>query len=570
MRTRLVLLPVLLVAASMLSSCGGKEPAGDPAAMKLVSTPHRPDFSKRVEKAMENVYCAIGYSLSNCIMVVVDGGKVIIDTTESVEAASEIKALFDELAPGPVKAIIYTHSHPDHILGTSAFHEPGVPIWTHELFIEGMNDQVTSLSETLRRRGAKQFGEFLSAGQRESCGIGPTLRLDDGPMPPMIYPTHTFTGSADFIAGGVRFELHEAPGETHDQIFVWIPEWKVLFPGDNVYQAFPNLYSTRGVRPRPVRQWIASIDHMRALAPEVLVPSHTGVVKGRNQIASILTTYRDAIAFLHDSVIRMANEGRSVDDMDRLIRLPDHLRDHPYLQESYGKVSWSVRGIYDGYLGWFDGNPTSLGRLHPAERAARLLPMLGGRADVLAVVEEALGREEMQWAAELADLLLALDPGDGEAARAKATALEWLGLRDFNANASSYMITSAMELRGEYDPPPKPEIGRETLRDVPVEVIIRSLTARLKPEETADVEMTVAFAFTDTKRNFTFIIRRGVGEVNTRRAGDPDLTLTCTESDFKAFLTGTMNPVAALATGTIKVSGGIDNLLAFRSYLIRP
>ncbi|MFC1888185.1 alkyl sulfatase dimerization domain-containing protein [Thermodesulfobacteriota bacterium] len=570
MRTRLVLLPVIVALASMLLSCGRKEPDVTPAPEKLVSTPHKPDFSKRVEKVTDNVYCAVGYSLSNCIMVVVDGGKVIIDTTESVVAAREIKASFDELAPGPVKTIIYTHSHPDHILGTSVFYEPGVPIWTHERFLDGMNDQMTSIADTIRRRGAKQFGEFLSASQRESCGIGPTLRLDDGPIPPMIYPTETFIGSAGFIAGGVRFELHEAPGETHDQIFVWIPEWKVLFPGDNVYQAFPNLYSTRGVRPRPVRQWIASIDHMRALAPEVLVPSHTGVVKGRDEIASILTAYRDAIAFLHDSVIRMANEGKSVDDMVRLIRLPDHLRDHPYLQESYGKVSWSVRGIYDGYLGWFDGNPTSLGRLHPAESAARLVPMLGGREAVLASIDTALGHEEMQWAAELSDLLLALDPGDDEAARAKATALEWLGLRDFNANASSYLITSAMELRGDYEPPPRPEIGRETLRDVPVEVVIRSLTARLKPEETADVMMTVAFEFTDTGRDFTFIIRRGVGEVNARRAEGPDLKLTCTEPDFKAFLTGAMNPVTALAAGRIKISGGIDDLLAFRSYLIRP
>ena len=86
----------------------------------------------------------------------------------------------------------------------------------------------------------------------------------------------------------------------------------------------------------------------------------------------------------------------------------------------------------------------------------------------------------------------------------------------------------------------------------------------------ADVMMTVAFEFIDTGRDFTFIIRRGVGEVNARRAEDPDLKLTCTEPDFKAFLTGAMNPVAALAAGKIRVSGGIDSLLAFRSYLIRP
>ncbi|HPU00780.1 MAG TPA: alkyl sulfatase dimerization domain-containing protein [Bacillota bacterium] len=42
------------------------------------------------------------------------------------------------------------------------------------------------------------------------------------------------------------------------------------------------------------------------------------------------------------------------------IKLPPHLAACPELREIYGKISWSVRCIYDGYLGWFDGNVTSL------------------------------------------------------------------------------------------------------------------------------------------------------------------------------------------------------------------
>jgi alkyl sulfatase BDS1-like metallo-beta-lactamase superfamily hydrolase len=50
--------------------------------------------------------------------------------------------------------------------------------------------------------------------------------------------------------GGLTFLLKEAHGETHDQLFVWIPEKKALLPGDNYYESFPNLYSIRGTSPR--------------------------------------------------------------------------------------------------------------------------------------------------------------------------------------------------------------------------------------------------------------------------------------------------------------------------------
>jgi glyoxylase-like metal-dependent hydrolase (beta-lactamase superfamily II) len=50
--------------------------------------------------------------------------------------------------------------------------------------------------------------------------------------------------------GGVRIELVEAHGETHDQLFVWLPDKSVLLPGDNYYHSFPNLYSIRGTSPR--------------------------------------------------------------------------------------------------------------------------------------------------------------------------------------------------------------------------------------------------------------------------------------------------------------------------------
>jgi alkyl sulfatase BDS1-like metallo-beta-lactamase superfamily hydrolase len=561
---------VAVAVAVAVLSCSRREvpvpPPRTPAALAQQSKL----FDRRVEQVTDGVYVAVGYALANVEMVAVDGGKVIIDATESVAAAREIRAEFDRLVPGPVRALIYTHSHPDHILGASVFHDGNAPIWAHARAREEMAGQFAALGTTLRRRGAHQYGENLPPGLVPNNGIGPFLRVDDGPVPPLLFPTDTFTGVARFAVGGVDFEFHEAPGETTDQILVWLPGRKALFPGDDVYQAFPNLYSTRGVPPRPVKGWIASLDAMRGLSPDFLIPSHTGPVVGKEKIAEILTAYRDGIAFVHDSVIRMANAGRSVDDMARAIVLPPHLRDHPYLRELYGEVGWSVRGIYDGYLGWFDGNPTRLRPLHPADHSARLVPLLGGREKVLAEAARALDRGDAQWSAELADHLLALREDDADAKTAKARALRALGERAANPNERAYLLTSALELEGKWSPPGRPRITAGTLTDLPIEVLMDALPARLRPEKTADVVTTIGFDFTDTGKRFAFHVRRGVGEIAARTADSPDLALASTEADFKALIAGDLSPAVAIATGRVRVAGGLARLVAFRSYLLEP
>ncbi|MCB9475347.1 MAG: MBL fold metallo-hydrolase [Deltaproteobacteria bacterium] len=530
-------------------------------------------FETGVVKVKDRVYAAIGYALANSIMVTVDGGKVIVDTTESAQAAREIKAEFDKIAPGPVLAIIYTHTHPDHILGASVFRGgEDVPIWAHESAVPALNRQFAAMSDTLRYRGAHQFGENLPDEMMPTSGIGRWLRLDPGPVPPLLYPTHTFKDeSVELTIGGTKFVLVHAPGETRDQIFVWLPELETLLPGDNIYQAFPNLYALRGVPPRPVAQWIDSLDKMRALAPEYLVPSHTRPLTGRDNILDVLTTYRDAIAYVHDAVIRLSNQGVPLEEMVQRIKLPPRLAGHPYLAEMYGKVSWSVRGIYTGYLGWFDGNATRMEPLAPSERAKRLLPMLGGRDKVLGAIKDALASGDAQWAAELSDVLLASDPNDADAKARKADALEALGRAEVNPNARGYYLTSAQELRGQWDAPGRPEIDSATLGDVPVEVLIKSFPARLKPEKTGDVNKTYLFDFGEDSGRWVFEIRRGVGEVRPADGDvEADLTFQATEDDFRDFLTGVLSPAAALAGGKVKVKGGLGELIAFKSYLIQP
>ena len=66
-----------------------------------------------------------------------------------------------------------------------------------------------------------------------------------------VIPTHTFKEKLDINpVKGVELTLYHAPGETNDQIIIWWPEKRILFPADNIYRAFPNLYAIRGTSAR--------------------------------------------------------------------------------------------------------------------------------------------------------------------------------------------------------------------------------------------------------------------------------------------------------------------------------
>jgi alkyl sulfatase BDS1-like metallo-beta-lactamase superfamily hydrolase len=237
-----------------------------------------------------------------------------------------------------------------------------------------------------------------------------------------------------------------------DAISVWLPEKRVLMPGDDFLRAFPNISPIRGARLRTPENWIASLEKMIELGPEHVVPSHTRPVLGGGAARAALAAYRDAIKSILDQTLQGMKQGERPDELVQHVKLPPALAENPYLQEFYGGVAWTVRGIYADRLGWFDGNATNLFPLPSKDRAAKLVGLIGGPGQVLARGREALAAGDFTWAAELADYVLANDGANAGAKRIKVRALIELGERQVNAIARNYYLSSALSLLRDLPP----------------------------------------------------------------------------------------------------------------------
>ncbi len=343
---------------------------------------------------------------------------------------------------------------------------------------------------------------------------------------------------------------------------MWLPESRVLLAADNFYRSFPNLYAIRGTPYRDVRRWIASLDAMRALRPAHLVPSHTRPVSGEDAVMRALTDYRDAIQFVHDQTIRWMNAGLGVDEIVERVVLPPHLAASPFLAEHYGRVDWSVRSIHAGQVGWFDGDATRLFPLPPAERARRMQALAAGGRTLSQEAERALGDGDPQWAAELAELALRLEPDDRGARTTKARALEALGERQGSANARNYLLTAAGETAGEIRIAPR-DASRtppELLRSFPIDAFMRGMP--VKAEEALDVERTIGFSFPDADAHWTLEVRRGVAEVRPGRPARADARLTLPADRWKEVAAGVRGLPPLLVTGDAKLEGSLVDLVA--------
>ena len=510
------------------------------------------------------IHIAVGFGIANSIMIEGKDGNIIVDVTDSVSEAEMVHSLFKKKNSNPIKAIIYTHNHGDHTFGAEYFiksQEEKPIVIAHESTDYYVQRIMGIINPIISKRSTRMFGTLLPDEQFINAGIGPSLNVSDSPIG-YIEPDTVFKDELKLKIAGINLELYHAPGETNDQIFIWLPDHKALMPGDNIYNTFPNLYTIRGTTHRNVIGWVKSLDHMRSFNPEYLFPSHTKPLSGEDVMNS-LTIYRDAIQYVHDQTIRLMNEGYYPDEIVELIELPDELSSSSFLREFYGTIRWSVKSIYSGYLGWFNGNPADLDPLSRKEKAIRISNLAGGDENLFNELKRAVKDEDMQWALQLSEHLINLEYKISETNKLKSKALFYEGIRSSNPNKRNYFLTVAMELDPDFKGFPEVIRSESLVNEINIDTIFSMLSVSLDPDNIFRDNYKACFRFENRKvRSIT--VRNSIAEISEDQ-NNCDLIIRTSEKSLKLSLAGIKNPIGLIASDEIKIEGSEVNFLRFLS-----
>jgi glyoxylase-like metal-dependent hydrolase (beta-lactamase superfamily II) len=231
-------LPALAVLLALAGSAAIAQAPPQPFALKQIGP---------------GVYAAISGE-SNAGFVIGEDGVLVVD---SFFAPGTAKALLDEirkLTPKPIRYIVNTHYHADHVSGDQTFKDAGAIIVTHR-----------NVRAWMRPENQRMFGDVPNPAFKAQM----TERIAKFPLPDLV------TESPITIwLGARRVDIRPVEGHTGGDLVIGVPDAKVLFCGDMLWRMPPNIVDGK------VSKWIESerdFEHLPDAGSMTFVPGHGDV-----------------------------------------------------------------------------------------------------------------------------------------------------------------------------------------------------------------------------------------------------------------------------------------------------
>jgi glyoxylase-like metal-dependent hydrolase (beta-lactamase superfamily II) len=232
--------------------------------------------------------------ISNAAFVVTREGVLVVDALGSPALARELLAEIRRITAAPVRYVVVTHYHADHIYGLQAFKDAGATIVAQRSGLLYLNSDTADLR-------LKASREEMAPAVDQSTRLVAADRWIDG-------PTTLRLGGLDFVLQPV------GPAHTPEDLVVWVPQSKLLFAGDVVFRGrIPFVGQADSGR------WIGALDTLLAFDARIIVPGHGPI---STSARADLELTRDYLVYLRQTM------GEAARNMD------------PF-EEAYARTDWS-------------------------------------------------------------------------------------------------------------------------------------------------------------------------------------------------------------------------------------
>ncbi len=238
--------------------------------------------------------------ISNAGFVVTPAGVLVVDALGSPALARELLAAIRRVTPAPLRYVVVTHYHADHIYGLQVFKDAGAEVIAHT---EGRAYLHSETAQLRLQASREELAPWIDAQTR------------------LVGADRWISETTTLQLGGVQLVLQPAgPAHTAEDLVVWLPAQRVLFAGDLVFRG-----RIPFVGQADSRRWIEALGRLIAFDAQTIVPGH-GPVSGSAQEDLRLT--RDYLAYLRQTMGEAARnlepfeEAYARTDWSRFERLP--------------------------------------------------------------------------------------------------------------------------------------------------------------------------------------------------------------------------------------------------------
>jgi len=195
------------------------------------------------------VYAAL--SGSNAGFIIGDDGVLVVDSFFEADTAKAMLAEIRKITPKPIRYVVNTHYHADHVGGDQVFKDAGAIIITHR-----------NVRAWMRPENLRMFGNVPDPALKAQI----TQQMTQLPLPDLV------TESPITVwLGARRVDIRPAEGHTGGDLVVGVPDAKVLFCGDLLWHMPPNTVDGN------TSKWIATVRGFEQLADAAsmtYVPGH--------------------------------------------------------------------------------------------------------------------------------------------------------------------------------------------------------------------------------------------------------------------------------------------------------
>ncbi len=300
-------------------------------ALLLFSLSFASEYPKHVKETLkkikDNVYGVFGVYeqvsyenrgfISNAYFVVTEEAVVVIDALTTYKLGKELVETIRSVTDKPIRFAVITHYHTDHFYGVGALKEAGATIIAHEWAFDYVSQPSSWNFYEARKKILKEHMEGTD----------------------MVEPDITITQGLDIHSGRKKFVVrHYCKAHTPGDVVIWMPEDKVLFSGDIVFDGrLPFLGSGNS------KTWLVCLKKILELDPDVLLPGHGKPMLTKERIRDRVNWTYKYISDLRNTIRKMIEEGRDID----------------YVREHINEALLEIDPSYAQVPVFFDVNPVN-------------------------------------------------------------------------------------------------------------------------------------------------------------------------------------------------------------------